>query len=271
MVAVSEGQSLCAGASPHQLPLEVLLHEAQQESRCRGKWSSAQVATVEVLRRALLLRDEEAWAGLYRLYAPVVQAWIRRSAAGQVLAADADAVEELVNDTFAKFATALSRERWQQFPTANHVLAYLKRCATSVVADAGRQQQRRTREVSLETLETLDYEQVAVLDDPAEVVSQHLVCHDLWRVANEVAHSEQARLLLQHFAQGVPLRELARRYPDLFPTTQSVHWCKKNLLRRLRRSRAVQQAAGLVTPPARGQPLSQREGQRPVSQPGRTP
>jgi hypothetical protein len=108
-----------------------------------------------------------------------------------------------------------------------------------------------------------------VLDDPAEVVSQHLVCHDLWQVASEAAHSEQARLLLhQHFAQGVPLRELARRYPDLFPTTQSVHRCKKNLLRRLRRSRAVQQAAGLATAPPRGQPLSQREGQRPVSKPG---
>jgi DNA-directed RNA polymerase specialized sigma24 family protein len=152
MVAVSEGQSLCAGASPHQLPLEVLLHEAQRESRCRGRWSSAQVATCAVLRRALLLRDEAAWAGLYQVYAPVVQAWIRCSP-GLVLAADADAVEELVNETFAKFATALSRERWQQFPTASHVLAYLKRCATSVVADEGRQQHRRTRDISLERLD----------------------------------------------------------------------------------------------------------------------
>jgi len=151
MVAVNKGQCLCDAASPHELPLEVLLHEAQQESRCRGRWSSAQVATCEVFRRALLLRDEAAWAGLYRLYAPVVQVWIRRSAAGQVLAADV--VEELFNDTFAKFATALSRERWQQFPTASHVLAYLKRCATSVVADEGRQQHRRTRDISLERLD----------------------------------------------------------------------------------------------------------------------
>ena len=110
-----------------------------------------------------------------------------------------------------------------------------------------------------------------MLDDPAEVVSQHLVCHDLWQVASEAAHSEQARLLLhQHFAQGVPLQELARCYPALFPSLQSVHSCKKNLLRRLRQSRAMQQAVGLAPPPARGSP-SQREGQRQMIQPGRTP
>jgi len=267
MVALSECQSLFDGAeppSPHQLPLDVLLQEAQRESR-RGRLPTSQVATFEVLRRALLLRDEAAWAGLYQVYAPVVQAWIRRSPG---LMLHPDDVEELVNETFAKFATALSTERWQQFPAACHVLAYLKRCAVSVVADEGRHQQRRTRDVSLERL---DHEQFALLDDPAEVVSQHLVWHDLWQVASEAAHSEQARLILhQHFAQGVPLRELARRYPDLFPSPKSVHSFKKNLLRRLRHSRAVQQAAGLAEPPARGRLSSKREGQRPLSKPGNT-
>lgn len=196
------------------------------------------------MRRALLLRDEEAWAGLYQLYAPLVQAWILHS---QGLVLHTHELEGLVNETFAKFASAICPQRWQQFPETARLLAYLKCCAVTVAADAWRQQQRRSREVSLETLETLDHEQSTLLDDPAEVVGQHLVWHDFWRVMGEAARSQQERLLVQqHFGQGVPLRELARRYPDLFPSPKSIHSCKKNLLRRLRHTRAVQQAAGLV-------------------------
>jgi DNA-directed RNA polymerase specialized sigma24 family protein len=224
-----------------------LLQEARRENSGQGQGSRLlppHGATFEVLRRALLLRDEAAWCALYQLYTPLVQAWILLHSHRLRLACER---EELVNETFAKFAAAISTERWQQFPDTGHLLAYLKRCATTVVVDAGRHQQRRTREVSLETLETLDHEQSTLLDDPAEVVSQHLVWHDFWRVMGEAARSQQERLLVQqHFGQGVPLRELARRYPDLFPRPQSIHALKKNLLRRLRQNRAVQQAAGLV-------------------------
>jgi DNA-directed RNA polymerase specialized sigma24 family protein len=230
--------------SLHHWPLDALLQEARRENSGQGQGSRLlppHGATFEVLRRALLLRDEAAWAGLYQLYTPLVQAWILLHSRRLGLACER---EELVNETFAKFAAAISTERWQQFPDTCHLLAYLKRCATTVVVDAGRNQQRRTQEVPLETL---DHEQSTLLDDPAEVVSQHLVWHDFWRVMGEAARSQQERLLVQqHFGQGVPLRELARRYPDLFPRPQSIHALKKNLLRRLRQNRAVQQAAGLV-------------------------
>jgi DNA-directed RNA polymerase specialized sigma24 family protein len=228
--------------SPELLPLDVLLQEAHQEiSRFRGKQKTSNVAAFEVFRRALFLRDDEAWVSLYRLYAPLVEAWILLRRQGLVI--QAHELEGLVNETFAKFACAIDAQRWQQFPETRHLLAYLKCCAVTVAADAWRQQQRRSREASLDAI---DLEQSPLLEDPVEAVINHLVLHDLWQAAGGVVACEQERLILeQHYALGVPLRELQSRYPQLFPTIDGVYGIKRNLLQRLRRSRAVQEAVGL--------------------------
>jgi hypothetical protein len=57
--------------SPEQLPLNVLLQETRQEIiRFRRKQKTSNMVSFEVFRRALLLYDDETWAGLYRLYSP---------------------------------------------------------------------------------------------------------------------------------------------------------------------------------------------------------
>ncbi len=223
------------------LPLDALVQEAQQESsRFRRQQPTSGRASFEVFRRALLLREDAAWAGLYQLYAPLVEAWLLLHNA---VSLHRDELEALVNETFAKFACAIDADRWQQFAETPRLLAYLKRCAMTVATDARRQQQR-WREVSLEASE---YEQPPLLEDHAEGVLTHLVLRDLWQTAAGVAACEQERLILeQHYGRGVPLRELAPRYPDLFPSLQSVYRSKRNLLHRLRRSQSVQQAAGLT-------------------------
>jgi DNA-directed RNA polymerase specialized sigma24 family protein len=227
---------------PEQLPLDVLLQEAHQEiSRFRGKQKTSNMAAFEVFRRALLLRDDGAWVSLYQLYAPLVEAWILLHCRGSSI--DAHELDGLVNETFAKFASAIDARRWQQFPETRNLLAYLKCCAVTVAADEGRQQQRRSREASLDAI---DLEQSPLLEDPAETVINHLVLRDLWQAAGGIVTCEQERLILeQHYALGVPLRELPSGYPQLFPTIDGVYSIKRNLLQRLRRSRAVQEAVGI--------------------------
>lgn len=254
--------------SPEQLPLDVLLQEAHQEiSRFRGKQETTNVASFEVFRRALLLRDDAAWAGLYQLYAPLIETWILLRRPGGRL--HADELAAMVNEALAKFALALPAERWPRFAGTDHLLAYLKRCALTVAAEAWRLQQRwAAREASLERL---DHEQSPLLDDPAEAVTRQLVLHELWQVAAGIARCEQERLLLQqHYAQGVPLQELPARYPELFPTIQSVYSLKRNLLQRLRRSRAVQEAVGLGQTPAH-RPTKRSPKRRETSQKGTPP
>jgi DNA-directed RNA polymerase specialized sigma24 family protein len=228
--------------SLEHLSLDVLLQEAHQEIvHFRHKQKTSNMAAFEVFRRALLLRDDGAWAGLYHLYAPLIEAWILLRSLGLNL--HIHELEGLINETFAKFALAIDAGRWQCFPETCKLLAYLKCCTVTVATDAWRQQQRRLREASLETIE---YEQTPLLEDPAEVVIHHLVLDDLWQAAGSVITSEQERLILeQHYALDVPLRELPSRYPQLFPTIDAVYCIKRNLLQRLRRSRAVQEAVGI--------------------------
>lgn len=221
-----------------RLPIDVLLAEVQQEIiRFRNRQKTSNRAAFEVFRRALLLRDDEAWAGLYQLYTPLVEAWILLHSPG--LCIQLSEREVLVNEAFAKFAAAIDARKWSQFPETRKLLAYLKCCAVTVATDEWRRTQRKTREVSLEAV---TQEQLPLLDDPAGVVVDHLALHDLWQIAQSAITCEQERLILeQHYALGVPLRELKLRYPQLFPTMDAVYCIKRNLIERLRRNRAVQE------------------------------
>ena len=228
------------------LPLDALVQEAQQESsRFRRQQPTSGRASFEVFRRALLLREDAAWAGLYQLYTPLIKAWLLARHPG--VCVQAEELDGLVNETFAKFARALGAKKWSRFAGTHQLLAYLKCCAHSVAAEAWRQrQQRAAREASLEALAQ---EQSPLREGPDadEVVIERLLWRDFWQAAAGVAACEQERLILeQHYGRGVPLRELAPRYPEQFPTIQSVYRSKRNLLHRLRRSQSVLQAAGLT-------------------------
>jgi DNA-directed RNA polymerase specialized sigma24 family protein len=258
--------------SLHHLPLELLLQEAGAEiSRFRQKQPTTGMASFEIFRRALLLRDEAAWEGLYQLYAPLVEAWLLLHSRGRVL--EAEELAGLVNETLAKFARALPAQKWASFATTPSLLAYLKCCATSVAADSWRQQRRREREAPLEAID----HQRWLREDPAETVMNRQSRDDLWQAAASVAQSEAERLILhQHYQQGVPLREFPARYPHLFPTIQNVYRSQRRLLGRLRRSRAVRQAVGLghaggSREAGRPSPTNHPTTKREPSQKGTTP
>lgn len=255
-----ESEEGVALPSLEHLALDALLQEAQQEIlRFRRQQKTTSRAAFEVFRRALLLRDDAAWAGLYQLYAPLIEAWILLRSPGMSM--QRYELAWLVNETFAKFARALPAEKWPRFSQTRKLLAYLKCCAVTVATDAWRLQQHRSREASLEAI---DHEQSPLIDDPAEVVIQHLVLQELWQVAAGIANCEQEHLILQqHFARGVPLQELPRRYPELFPTMESVYGLKSNLLQRLRRNHAVQQAATLCEAHAARQRPTKKRGAYP--------
>jgi|GEM_PF-1797101 len=214
------------------VPLVALLEGARQEMACfQRRQQAANVCAFELFRRALVLRDEAAWVGLYDLYAHLIESWILHSAHASFL----ENLDALVNETFAKFAHALTGRDLRAFATTPALLAYLKRCAASVVADDQRQRQQWSREERLSALEREP--QVA---DPADAIAGQQAARDLWRAMSREVSCEAERLLLESCVQGVQPRDLASRYPDLFPTIDAVYDTKRNLLERLRRSRAVQ-------------------------------
>ncbi len=252
-----------------RLSLDALVQEAQQESsRFRRQQPTSGRAAFEIFRRALLLRDDAAWIGLYQLYTPLIKAWLTRHPGVCVQAGELDG---LVNETFAKFALALGARKWSRFACTSHLLAYLRCCALSVATDAWRQQQRWRQQAELEAIA---YEQSArrqdPREDPAETLMRRQSSHDLWQVAASALKDESERLILeQHYRLGVALREFPARYPERFPTIQNVYRAKESLLHRLRRRRAVQEALGLDQTPA-GRSSRRSTNKREASQKGTT-
>ncbi len=179
-------------------------------------------------QRAIVLRDEQAWFGLYDLYHAVVDAWIMRQAHDL----DYDEREALTNEVFAKLYHSIPPAKFASFLSLPALLTYFKRCAASVVVDYRRSQRVLQRE---DPLESLSWE--PALDDFAEAVADQLAAQEVWRVvACEVPAQEERLVLVAVCVQGISPRELQQRYSALFPTVKDIYRIKRNVLERLQRN-----------------------------------
>jgi RNA polymerase sigma factor (sigma-70 family) len=190
---------------------------------------------LELFRRAVIRRDDDAWACLYRQYAPLVLTWVLQHQSAAPLLAEEGAAS-LVNAAFAKFSQAVTPAKMERFDLIEAVLKYLKLCVRSVVTDALRARQARPSE---EPLEVDAHERAG--DDPAEGVVATLAAQRLWQAILEELSGEQERLVVYLVCiHGLKPREITDLHQQLFPTVEDVYRVKRNVLERLRRNARLQ-------------------------------
>ncbi len=190
---------------------------------------------LELFRRAIVKRDEDAWACVYQQYAPLVLTWVTQHQSAAALLGQ-DGSGPLVNAAFAKFSQALTPAKMQNFDSLAAILKYLKMCVHSVVADEVRARQARQYE---ETLELIEHEPAA--DDPADDVVSSISAQSLWQVIQEELSNEDERILIYlAYVQGMKPGEISSQHRRLFPTVDDVYRIKRNVLERLRRNRRLQ-------------------------------
>jgi len=189
---------------------------------------------LELFRRALVRRDDDAWACLYQQYSSLVLTWVNQhQSATSLLGQDGGA--PLVNAVFAKFAQALTPLKMDNFTTLAALLKYLKMCVHSVIADEVRSRQTRQYEETLEAIE-----QEPATDDPAEDVIAGLSMQHLWQVIQGELHGEDERLLIYlAYVQGLKPAEICAQQRHFFATVEDVYRVKRNVLERLRRNRRL--------------------------------
>ena len=190
---------------------------------------------LELFRRAIVKRDEDAWTCIYQQYAPLVLTWVNQhQSAASLLGQDGGA--PLVNAAFAKFAQALTPAKMGNFDTLAAILKYLKMCVHSVIADEVRARQARLYEETLDAIE-----QEPSTEDPAEDVISGLSIQSLWQVIQEELNGEDERLLIYlAYVQGMKPAEICTQHQQLFPSVEDVYRIKRNVLERLRRNRRLQ-------------------------------
>lgn len=186
---------------------------------------SRDIFCLELLRRAIVERDEAAWGAVFAQYQGLVLGWIRRHPASATVAED-DMF--WVNRTFERFWSALRAERFHEFHGLAALLRYLKLCAQSILLDEVRARTRGQIEEQVGT---------APPTNPEVLTLGEMGREELWRIVETTAGDDQERLVARLcFALDLKPRDVFERYPERYASVADVYRVKRNLLDKLRRS-----------------------------------
>jgi|SRR6266508_1869581 len=188
-------------------------------------------AGYELFRRAIVERDDEAWAAIYTHYRQLLISWARRASARAPAAIQC---EDIADRALARAWSALTAEQFAQFPSLATLLGYLRACVGAAAIDAARAE--ATRERAYQKLDP------PLVTTPEELVLGALSSDELWRLINKLVSNEHERIILiESFVLGLPPRAILERHQDSFADMPAIYGAKRNLLNRLERSRALQQ------------------------------
>ena len=214
---------------PASLPTAELCRRCREETgRYRRHEPSDDHFCFELIRRAVVLRDEQCWEELYAVYRDYVVSWCRKSGAESSMTE----IDELVTLTWEKFWHSYTPEKLQHASGAAAVLGYLKMCARSVVLDQAR---GRSRNIPLDEGA---HEQPDTAPTPSEHHAGRAVRQEFWAMIDRHLHDERERILVHlRYELGLKPSEVYARHPELFPTIQDVYRVIRNVIDRLRRSK----------------------------------
>ncbi len=229
MPAVTAIEAPASGEGLETISVTSLCRRAQEEAgRYQAGVAGDERFVLEVVRRAVVERDELCWEALHALYGPVVHRWCRAMARR----ADQE-VEELAALAWEKFWRSFTADKLAACRGAGSVLAYLKACVHSVVVDA---QRRRPAPLPLEAAET----RPDLGASPEETVAEAEERARLRELVLRHVRSEQDRAIITlSYELGLRSAAVQAARPDLFPTVADVYRATRNLLDRLGRSREL--------------------------------
>ena len=188
-------------------------------------------AGYELFRRAIVERDDEAWAAIYTNYRQLLISWARHASAHVPAVGQ---YEDIADRALVRAWSALTAQQFAQFPSLAALLAYLRTCVGAAVIDAARAE--ATRERAYQKLE------LPTVTTPEELVVGAQSRDELWQLLNKLVSSEHERIILvESFVLGLPPRTILERHQDCFEDVPAIYGAKRNLLNRLERSRDLRQ------------------------------
>jgi DNA-directed RNA polymerase specialized sigma24 family protein len=197
-----------------------------------GADAAGDAAGLELFRRAIADGDEAAWRDVIDMYRGLLLAQAGRQVVrGLVLEDDGFCVDR----AFQRFWGASRAGRIKRFDDLGAILKYLKMCLGSVMLDEARTRRRQ----AWTSFDDLAHE-ADVSTDPLNEVIGRLTRKELWAaVERELADPKERLVARLSFVAGLSPREILARHPDIFQDVFDVYRIKRNMIDRLRRSRAI--------------------------------
>ncbi|HZS76033.1 MAG TPA: hypothetical protein VFA41_05415 [Ktedonobacteraceae bacterium] len=180
---------------------------------------------LEIFRRAIVGREDEAWIALQQRFSELVRIWLRSHPSCDI-ALQRDSEENYVALTFSRFWYAV-REQQLEFQTLNAALSYLHATLNGVVMDILRSHLRSR---------TMPLSDPGFPDEPA--VEEQFGAEETWQIILSLLVDErEKRVAYLLYYCGLKPREIVARRPEEYPDVKEVYRLNCNIVERLRRNR----------------------------------
>lgn len=195
-------------------------------NKYRNKEVSNDRYCLEIFRRAVLLRNDDAWTFLLRQFNENVRAWLSRHPSRDV-ALHYDSGQSYIDEAFRRFWQSVS-EQQLTFTTLASALSYLHLCLNCAIMDTLRAFSR-PREEPIPDYGQSDNEELFVEDSYQE--------GELWDVIEGLLSGEkEKRVAYLHFYCNLKPREIIRYCPDEFSNEGEIYRLKRNIMERILRN-----------------------------------
>ena len=199
---------------------------AEETARYARRESYAERPCLELFRRAITQRDEQAWAAIHTQYTESVRRWLG-SWPGDI--------EEGVAATFERFWQALNAEKFARFGSLPALLQYLKMCACTARLDRARSTRSSANDEPLDAIYSLPS-----AENVEETVAGRLAAQKFWQAVRDcLADERERRVLYLSYVIGLSPRDICARHATEFTEVSEVYRLKRYALDRLRQAPAL--------------------------------
>ncbi len=179
---------------------------------------------LELLRRAIVQGEPEAWTWVERCFRELVQGWLRRHPKREV-ACRLESEENYIAQAFERFWQATTLTQRVEFRTLAAALQYLRASLNGAILDTLRSYSR-LREVSLPEP-----------GEPGEPNSEDYTnSTEVWDILQTMLpNKHEQRLAYLLFYCGLKPREIMRFLPQEWSDVQDIYRLRRTILERLQR------------------------------------
>jgi DNA-directed RNA polymerase specialized sigma24 family protein len=203
-------------------------HCRQMAARSRQNLPSDLRYCFELFRRAIGAGNQAAWEAIHAQYHDLIRDWI----------GNRPDVEDLIQETLARFSASITPGRLADFPTLGAFLQYLKVTARRLVITRRRREAQEQRGLA-EWLAEME-PRSGSLDSDAYLDHETLRAY----ICSRLKDPDEEFVFTLTYEFDLSPQEIVARHPERFPTAREVSRIKERFLRRLRRDPRLQRLVG---------------------------
>lgn len=187
----------------------------------------------QLFRRAIVSRDQAAWAALARIYGGQLVRWAR---CHRLYPQAGEEAEELANRALENLWRRVGPDSFDAFPNLNSILGYLQRSVYNLVIDQARMRAR-------EEQRALALRQALAGRPPASPQGRALDqvrAGEIWAtVLSLCRNAREVQVAYCYLVLALKPSDILALHPEEFASTGSINGVLATLLKRLRRSPAM--------------------------------